>query len=353
MNTKIFYRDKPVFGFDIGHSTIKLMQIDTTAKTHAVTAYGNIEFKADSIKNGVIIDPEEIARQTYKLITKDLVGHITTNRITSSLPVAYTFSRVLALPPMDKKDLAEAVTLEAEQYIPMPLKQLYIDFDIARVNKDGSSEILVVAAPKNIVDSYVQLFSMLDLELANLETTISAVTRLVRHADRATVPTLIIDFGSISSDLAVYDATIRVTGTADWGGETLTDEIAKKIGVSKRQAYTIKTRYGLNPGKKQAEIMRALAPVFDRLMGEIKRITRFYDERTSEDKKIEQIVILGGGANLPGMSTYLTDKLRLPTRLVDPWQNLTFGHLQPPHKLEATLYTTAAGLALFNSKELR
>lgn len=355
MNTKVFYRDKPVFGFDIGHSSVKLMQIEpsTSKKKDSVVGYGSMEFNPKAIKNGVIVDPEEIAKQSYKLITKNLIGTLTTRRIAAALPVAFTYNRVVTLPAMEKKDLAEAIHLEAEQSIPVPIDQLYLDYEVARTDKDGQKEILMVAAPKNIVDSYVQLFKLLDLEVGLLETTINAVTRIVTHADRTSVPTLIIDFGSISSDLAVYDGTIRVTGTADWGGETLTNEISSALKVSARQAYTIKTRYGLNPGKKQAEIMKALEPVLERLMNEIRRMTRFYQERSDKKQNIEQIIILGGGANLPGMSTYLTDKLRVPTRLVNPWQNITFGGLQPPHKLETTLFTTAAGLSLYNRKDFR
>jgi type IV pilus assembly protein PilM len=352
VSTSIFYKDKPVFGFDVGHSSLKLMQIEPAVgrKKDAVIGYGAIEFKPEAVKNGVLVDPEEIARQAYKLITKSLIGSFTTKRVAAALPVAFTFSRVVSLPPMERKDMSEAIHLEAEQSIPVSSEQLYIDYEVVRKTKEGQSEVLMVAAPKNIVDSYMQLFKLLGLEVALLETTINSVTRIVTHADKTDAPTLIIDFGSISSDLAVYDQTIRVTGTADWGGETLTQEIAKALKVNNRQAYTIKTRYGFNPGKKQNEIMKSLEPVLGRLMNEIKRMTRFYQERASDKQEIEQIIILGGGANLPGMSTYLTDKLRVSTRLVNPWQNLTFGGLQPPHKLESTLYTTAAGLSLINKK---
>ena len=351
-----FYKDKPVFGFDVGHSSIKVLQIEPGAnakKKDRVVGYGAIEFNPSSIKNGVIVDPEDLARQAYKLITSGMVGQLTTKRVACSLPVAFTYTRVVSLPPMAKRDVAEAIRLEAEQSIPVPIDQLYLDYEVVRTASDGQSEVLMVAAPKSMVDSYMQLLKLLDLEAALLETTISSVTRMTIHSDRTAVPTLIIDFGSISSDLAVYDQTIRVTGTTEWGGETLTQEIAQALKVSDRQAYTIKTRYGLNPGKKQSEIAKSLEPVLEKLMNEIKRITRFYQERTSGQGGIQQIIILGGGANLPGMSAFLTDKLRLPTRLLNPWQNLGFGGLQPPHKLETTLYTTAAGLTLINKKEYR
>lgn len=346
MEVPVFYRDKPLFGFDIGHDSVKVMQIADYARRDTVMGYGHANFDPKAIKNGVVVDPELIAKEAYRLISKGLIGAIDTKRIAASIPVSNTFNRILTLPQMDKNDLTQAVQLEAEQYIPMPLEQLYLDYEIARRSDDGSSEVLMVAVPKSIVDSYITLFDMLGLEVALLETTISAVSRIVRHSDRTGIPTLIIDFGSVSSDLAVFDRTIRVTGTADWGGETITKDLSKDMKITDKQAYTIKTRYGLNPGKKQAEIIKALEPMLKKLMNEIKKMTRFYEERASEKSHIEQIIVLGGGANLPGLSTYLTDQLRIPTRLINPWQNLSFGNLQPPHKLETTLYTTAAGLSL-------
>lgn len=351
MDVPVFYRDKPLFGFDIGHDSIKVMQIADYGRHETVLGYGHANFDPKAIKNGVIVDPELIAKEAYRLISKGLIGRIDTKRAAASIPVANTFNRILTLPKMDKHDLTQAVLLEAEQYIPMPLDQLYLDYEIARKTEGGANEVLMVAVPKSIVDSYITLFDMLGLEVALMETTISAVARIVLHSDRTGIPTLIIDFGAISSDLAVFDRTIRVTGTADWGGETITKDLAKEMKITDKQAYTIKTRYGLNPGKKQAEILKALEPMLKRLMSEIKKMTRFYEERATDKSHIEQIIVLGGGANLPGLSTYLTDQLRIPTRLVNPWQNLSFGSLQPPHKLETTLYTTSAGLALAGKTE--
>lgn len=352
MNTPLFYREKPIFGFDLGHNTVKVMQIHASGKKDVVTGYGHIEFDPKSVNNGTIVNHEEVAKQVYTLITKHLVGSLDARRVAASLPVANTFNRILTLPKMSKDDLLQAVILEAEQYIPMPTDDLYIDYEIAHTT-DKENEILLVAAPKSLVDSYIKLFEILGLELALLETSINAVSRAVEHADNTGIPTLIIDFGSVSSDISVFDKTVRVTGTAEGGGETITNLIAQKMNITSRQAYTIKTRYGLNAGKKQSEILESLDPLLKKLLGEIRKMTRFYEDRANTQRKIEQIIILGGGANLPGLSAFLTDNIRLPVRLVDPWQNLSFGNLQPPHKLETTLYTTAAGLALADPKEIK
>jgi type IV pilus assembly protein PilM len=132
----------------------------------------------------------------------------------------------------------------------------------------------------------------------------------------------------------------------------MTELIAKRLGVSHSQAHTIKIRYGMEPSKRQSEIIEAIAPVMDTLISEIRKTARYYHERAAGGEQIEQIIVLGGGADLPGMSAYITDQVRIPTRLCNPWQSISFGTLQAPHSLDTTLYTTAAGLSLASSEEV-
>lgn len=353
MKSSIFYRDKPVFGFDIGYNSVKVMQIDTNSKNHKVTGYAYTSFSEKAIKNGVIVDPEAIAKEVYPLFTRHLIGTIDTKRVVAALPVSKTFNRVLTLPSLPTKDMEDAIRAEAEQYIPVPLDKLYLDYDITPTSGQDNYEILIVATPRNIVDSYLVLFELLGLEVAQLETSISAATRLVMHAEQTDLPTLIIDFGSISTDLSIFDTTLRVTGTVSEGGDTITKAIADELKVTVKQGQTIKTKHGLGPGKRQAQIRKALEPLLNKMVIEIKKMVRFYQERSGVERKLEQVIILGGGANMPGLADYLTDKIRIPTRTCNPWLNLDFGDLQPPHQLEKTLYATAAGLSLVNPKEIK
>jgi len=161
------------------------------------------------------------------------------------------------------------------------------------------------------------------------------------------VNTLIVDIGSTACDISIYDGSaIRATGTVDCSSERLTKNIADALGISLQQAHSIKTRYGLEVSKKQEKIVKAAETELNKLISEIRKVMRYFADRDSTSGPIGQIIILGGGANLPGLAGYITNKTRVATRLCAPWNNLTFGKLQPPHELESTLYTTAGGLAL-------
>jgi len=352
--SKLTYIDKPVFGFDIGRSSIKIMQVDSTLKGKSkVIGYGNTSFDPKSIQKGVIIDFEAVAKATKELFDTQFVGTLSTKRVAFSIPNEYSFSRVLSLPHMNDKELRTAVLSEASRTIPMKNEDLYIDYEVGAEVSGDMQEIQLVATPRDIIDSYITLSELLDLEVAIVETNIAAVSRIVTHAEGYDIVSLIIDLGSTAADLSIYDGTtVRITGTADCGSENITSLIAKKLSVSTTQAHTIKTRYGIEPSKKQAEILDSIRPELDKLLSEIRKMIRYYNERAIDGQEIGQIIILGGGANLPGLSGFITDQIRIPTRLCDPWQNITFGGLQAPHQLETTLYTTAAGLSLAPTEDM-
>lgn len=350
----LLYKDKPVFGFDIGRSSIKLMQIDQSSKHAKVIGYGTAQFDSKAIDDhGVIIDPEIIIQAAHKLITSQLVGGLSSRRVAVSLPNANSFSRVLTLPKMSDKELAAAVSAEVDQSIPLASDELYYDFSLTRLLDDGTQEVQVIATPRVIVDSYVGVFDALGLEIALVESNISAMTRVVVHAEAHDVNTLIVDIGSESCDISIYDGSaIRATGTVDCSSEQITKNIAEALNVSEAKAHSVKTRYGLEVSKKQKDIVKASEKELNKLISEIRKVMRYFTDRAKGNSPIGQIIILGGGANLPGLASYLTDKTRVATRLCAPWNNLSFGKLQPPHELETTLYTTAGGLALVSPQEL-
>jgi len=350
--THFFYQDKPLFGLDIGFSSIKLVQVIPGKKNkHLVCGYGATNFDPTAIKDGVISDIKSIAKSAKQLFSGQIVGEIATRRVAVAIPSNKTFSQLLTLPKMAKKDLHLAVMSEIEQYIPVQLEDLYTDYNIIRETAN-ELDLQIVASPKKIVDSYLSLMQVLGLETVAIETTTNSSSRVFIKADQSNIPTILIDFGSVSSDITIFDQGLVATGTVSGGSDNITQLIAKKLKVSQDEAHIIKTRYGLSKSRRQSEITEALQPMLDQLAKEIRRMIRYYEERSADHGKINQIVTMGGGANMPGLSDYLTNSLRLASRMCDPWKNLSFGKLQPPSSSEKAMYITATGLAMINPKDI-
>lgn len=348
----LFYRQKPLFGLDIGQSSIKVVQIDTAGKNAQLQAYGTVFFDQKAVRDGVIVDFNIVGNAMHNLLDEHLAGALSADRVAASLPVLHSFSRIINLPPLEGKDVFEAVRTEAEQYIPIPLNDLYLDYRMVEKTPE-SQDYLVAAVPKKVADSYLELCNKLKLQLVCLEPSILSVSRIVQHAEKSDLPTLVIDCGSNTTDLIIFnESSVRVTGTIKFGGETLTQNIIDKFKVSYEEAAKMKSTRGIDPGPGQGKMVSALSKSLQFLASEIKKIIRYYEERDKDQQaKVGQIILLGGGANLPGFSTYLTSELRIPTRLASIWQNIDLEHIHNPSNLEANMYATALGLALIDSKE--
>lgn len=350
-DTVYFYKDRPLFGMDIGSSSIKVMQLDTRQTQYQVSGYGVAMFDESCMSDGVITDFEAIAAKIMEMFKQNLIGKISTNRVALSVPAAYTFSRIITLPKdIDEKDIPDAVMTETQQYLPSAIDDLYSDYSILGT-QDDQYRILTVAVQRKIIDSYMNLARILGLEVVAMEPTTGASNRLFGYTDQHKVPTVLIDFGAISTDITIYDDDLVVTGTVTGGGDHYTDAIKEALNVTSQEAHTIKTRYGFNVSKKQTEIKQALKPLTDDIVKEVRRMARYFEERVNDKKKIGQVVLLGGGANVPGLSDHLTDLLRLPVRTYDPWNTVTFGKLKLPPAGEEGVYITSAGLALLKPQE--
>jgi type IV pilus assembly protein PilM len=354
-----FLHDKPLFGLDIGHGSLKVMQVSEVPAKAAghkhqpkIIGYGFATFDKAAQEDGVVIQPETIAKAALEMFKQHLIGDITTRRVSIAIPAYRTFTRSLRLPKLKAGQVQDAVELEAEQYIPIPLEELYLDYEVIRQTDEGT-ELLAVAVPRAIVDSYLELAQILGLETVLIEPTLSSSGRLFSLDDQNDLATFIIDFGSLSSDISIFDNKhMLITGTVQGGGENFTESIRHELSASLQEAGVIKTRYGLGVSKRQADIKRALEPTLQQIVREIRRMMRYYEERYGTERPIGQIITLGGGANMPGLSEYLTEVLRLPVRHSDPWQYFNYKGLQPPSDADKPMYATVAGLSLAPPKEV-
>lgn len=344
-----------MFGLDIGSQTVKFLQLDPHASHAVVKAYGSVGTDEKIMQNGVIANIPKAAKLIDTLLADKKVGTLTTNRVVMSIPVSHVFTRVLTLPNMSKKELNSAIQLEVEQSVPVPNKNLYFDYETTDIGDPENSLVRMVAAPREIVDSYVAVCDLLKLDLALIQTNIRADAQLcMQYEDlEKDSPYIIVDVGGDSIDVGVLDATLRLTGTVDEGGNSLTDAIARELHVSRSKANDIKVTKGLSAGTNQAKIKTAVAPILDKVVHEIKRMIRFYEERIKEGSPISQILIVGGGANMPGLGDYLTNATHIPTRVSSPWaKNITFGKLEPPEHVDLPRFLTCAGLALAKDSEV-
>lgn len=347
---ELFYRDKPIIGLDISQTGIKVMAVDS--KKLSVLGYGDIDVDPAKLQKSLDGKDDYLGDCIRTLLNEKVIGELSSNHVVVGVPTARTFSRTFNIPASAEKDLADAIEIEVEQYIPMPIASLYVDYEVIERTKEQLT-VIMSAVPKNLVDNSLTAIKSAGLRPIMVEPGINSVARVLESTEEGHLTTLIVDIGPASADIAVLESgAIRVSGGVAVGGNTFTLDIAKKLGVSLENAHQLKVLNGLNVGPRQAKISGALKPSLERITTEIRKVIRYYNERLKEDQKLEQVLIVGGGSNVPGLGEYFTNELVMPVRMASPWQKLDFGKLPQPAKQFRPRYITVAGLASVDQLEV-
>lgn len=347
---KLFYRDKPIIGLDISQTGIKVMSVDP--KKLSVLGYGDIDVDPAKLQKSLDGKDDYLSQCIDTLLNEKVIGEISSDHVVVGVPTAKTFSRTFTLPVKAEKDLADAIEIEVDQYIPMPIASLYVDYEIIERTKEQLT-VIMSAVPKKLVDTSLAAIKAAGLTAIMVEPGINSVARVLESTEEGHLTTLIVDIGPASTDIAVLEGgAIRVSGGVAVGGNTFTIDIAKKLGVSLENAHQLKVLNGLNVGPRQAKLSTALNPSLERITTEVRKVIRYYNERLREDRKLEQVLIVGGGSNVPGLGDYFTNELVMPARMASPWQKLDFGKLPQPSKQFRPRYITVAGLASVDHLEV-
>ena len=349
--SKFFYKDSPLIGLDISQTGIKIMSID--AKRWLVQGYGSLDLDPQKVQVS-LENPEDsyLAESIKSLLDNNIVGQLGSNHVIVGVPTSKAFSRTFTIPADQEKSIANAVEVEVDQYIPQPMSSLYVDYEIINRTKENIT-VVMSAVPKTIVDACVGASKQAGLLPIMVEPSINAVARVIKSTEEGSLSTLIVDIGPASTDIAVLDGgAIRVSGGVGIGGNTFTLDIARKLNIALENAHQLKVLNGLAPGARQAKISAALKPSLGRIVTEIRKVIRYYNERLEEERRIEQVLIVGGGSNVPGIGEYFTNELVMAARVASPWQKLDFGRLQEPSRQFRPRYIAVSGLASVDTEEV-
>lgn len=346
----LFYKDKPIIGLDISQTGVKVMAVDP--KKWLVLGYGSVDLDPAKVQKSLDSNDHYLAENIASLLKENVIGTLPSNHAAVGIPTARTFSRTFTVPITAEKTLADAIEIEVDQYIPIPMSSLYVDYEIIERTKEQLT-VIMSAVPKILVDSCLSAVKGAGLLPIMVEPGINAVARIIEMAEEGHLPTLIVDIGPASTDIAVFDGgAIRVSGGVGVGGNTFTLEIAKKLNVPLENAHQLKVLNGLNAGPRQTKIVSALEPSLKRIANEIRKVIRYYSERLNENYRLEQVLIVGGGSNVPGIGDFFTNELFMPARVASPWQKLDFGKLAQPNKQFRPRYISVAGLASINRRDI-
>jgi len=272
---------------------------------------------------------------------------------------------------MSEEDLKSAVIYEAENYIPLPIEEVYLDSQIVppAYNHLDHFDVLIAALPKKTVDPYISCLKLTGLRPEALEIESLAIARALIKNEVTSFPVLLIDLGATRTRFIIFSGqSIRFTSSIPVSSQNFTEIISKALTVNLAEAERLKIKLGLEEKIKReikkdkierrhlrGQVFEALVPALVDLTQQIKRYLSYYQTHASHEhlppngKGVSKILLCGGGANLKGLPELLSIELKIPVELGNPWGNILPESLTevPELPLEKSLsYTTALGLAL-------
>ncbi len=363
------------FGLDISDLSLKFIDLEKKGNFLSLASWGEIAVRPGIIEEGEIKDEEALSEIIKDGLNKVKGKKLKTRDVIASLPEKNAFLQVIKMPKMKEEELEKAIIFEAENYIPLPIEEVYLDFQVVPPLRGGYSDhldVLIAALPKKTTDPYLSSLKKAGLSPKVLEIESQSISRALVKNEMTPSPILLIDFGRSRTTLIIFSGhSLRFTSTIPISSQKLTEAISRTLKKDLGEAEKLKIKYGLTVPKRdlragqkrtseskkteKREIFEVIIPILTDLVEQSKKYLNYYQTHAdhehlpSNGKKVEKILLSGRGANLKGLTDFLSSEFKIPVELGNPWIDILPAPLKkvPELSFEESLgYTTVLGLAL-------
>lgn len=321
MSLKLF-RKKAYVGVDLGTKSIKVAQIESHGNRWVISKHGEATTPEGAIKDGVIVDTELAANALKHALKVARIG--ATNAIIG-VAGGSVIVRNVRIPRMPEATLRKSIRFEAGRYVPSSIEDSFIEFEILGEAPENQMDVLIVAAPREIVKSRVDACAKAGLEVEVVDIEAFAMFRALVEADfdseLAEQTIALVDIGATTTNVSVISKGVfAMTRSIPQAGNTLTNALQSYFKLDFEDAEKGKQQLDLNvlvnsEGPVENPPLRVLQPHIDDLFREIRRSLNYYQSQQTdqgEAKPVTKIIVSGGGARMPGMAEYMSHKLDIP-----------------------------------------
>lgn len=342
-----FNQEQNYFGLDLGNSSIKVAQLRELGGRPTLVTYGDIDIPENILASDSQIDQQKVADYVKQLA--DDAG-VTTKNVIAALPSTSSFTAIINTPKIDMKQLGESIGYQADKYIPIPIDQAKLDWVVIGEDKEKDElSVLLIAAPNNLANKYLNIVQKAGFELLALEINALALARSLVPMNDTGSAVMIVDIGTLSCDIGIFIGRVpQIVRSIGVGSKAMRRVVSQNLGIDDTQADQFMKKFGMQPDKIEGEVFKTLKPVVDHFVAEVNKSLSYFYERNPKTK-IEKIVLTGGTSALPGLPLYVANSTQHVVEIGNPWVNISY-----PADLQKTLagislnYSTALGLALRN-----
>lgn len=305
--------EKKSIGVDISDYSIEVAELKKIGAIVSIDKLGRIVLPAGIVKNGRIINKEELAKYLKSVLAQAEPKAITAKKIIFSFPGNQTFfhifSRDCAGGKMSVEEKDSIVFEEAWSNIPIAKKEMLVYYQVLQEDKN-KIDFLIVAASRNVVTEWQDFFKTNGFEVDVFD--IEALANFRSLAIEAKKPVCVIDFGSDATNVYVFaKQKLIFEYTINIGGEDLTAEIAKVLGIELVEAEKMKIESGLSDA--ESKIFPIVIKNLESISEEIKYALDYFTK--AHALSVEKIIFIGGSSQLAGLTDYFQTNLNLPVSL--------------------------------------
>ncbi len=322
-----------LIGLDIGSHSIKLVEIEDSKKGRVLRNFGIIGLPQNAIVEGSIKEME-IVSSAIKNLFKHL--KIKNKNVASSISGYSVIVKKISISQRSDAELEATIPDEAEQYIPFDISDVNLDYEVLpsavgaaegeKGDKEGEKEdimdIMLVAAKKDIVEDYVSLLQLSNLNPAVLDVDAFALQNAFEiSAEETSGCYAIVNVGAEELGInAIKEGVSIFTRDSSYGGSQITEAIMSKFDVSHEEADRIKLG-GVKMDQERAAMEEIFTSVVSGWVQEIKRALDFLGT-TYPDESIEKIFVTGGSCRIPGFQKYLEMETDIPVEELNSFASL-------------------------------
>lgn len=340
----------PLVGIDISASSVKVLELSKTGGQYRVERYAVEPLPLNAVVEHAITEIEQVADAVERAVKRS--GTKCRNAAVA-VASSHVISKIIRMPAgLSEQDLQMQIEMEADHYIPYPLDEVNLDFQVLGTAEDNAEEVevLIAACRKEIVDDYLAVIhshgltpTVVDIENYAME---SAYTLIAEHMPGGGMERTvgIFDIGATTMNLNVMHNNRSVyTRDHNFGGRQLTEEIQRRYGLSYEEAGLAKKQGGL-PDNYQTDVLR---PFMEAMCQEVMRALQFFYSSSSFNS-VDQVLLAGGCAQVPGVDELVATRIGVNTAIANPFANMALASRIKPQMLtnDAPSLMITCGLAL-------
>ena len=343
-------KSTPIVGVDISASAIKLLELSRSGGRYRVESFAVEPLPANSVVDKNITDIDAVGEAIGRAVKK---SGTKTKAAAAAVAGSAVITKIINMPAnLSDADLENQIQVEADQYIPFPLEEVALDFEVIGQSEENPErvDVLLAASRSDNVDVRVGALEIggltakvIDVEAFALENTIAMLASgQIEDAESKVIA--VADIGSTVTTFSVLEKLkIIYSREQQFGGAQLTEDIQRRYGLSYEEAGLAKRQGGL----PENYVPEVLEPFKEAIGQQISRAQQFFFS-SSSIANIDNLILAGGCSSIDGIAELIESKLGVPTIVANPFANMSVSSKVPAQSLsnDAPALMVACGLAL-------